>query len=242
VWLNRWRKSGSQVFNMPKVLKLACPGMLISPGAFVVLGFDGARFRDATAMVITEIYTGKQQIVGLWERPTDKIGIDGQPLPWEVPELEVTAALEQTMERYEVWRGYFDPPHWTETVANWATRWPDQIVEWWTNQPRKMAFAVRAYNEAFDSGSIEICGTETLGDTEGTVDAFLRHLGNAGRHDLNFTDDEGKPLFVMQKMDGRAEDKFDAGMAGCLSWNAALDARRAGAQPTPKVSAPRRLR
>lgn len=248
VWLNRWRKSGSQAFNMPKVISLACPGMRISHGSFVSLGFDGARFRDSTGIVITEIYTGKQELVGRWERPTDQIGMDGKPLPWEVDEIEVTAVLEQTMELFEVWRGYFDPPHWTESVANWATRWPDQIVEWWTARPRQMAFAVRAYNEAFESGSIEICGTETAGNiglpdhVEGTADAFLRHLGNAGRKDLNIVDDEGKPLYVMQKMDGRAEDKFDFGMAGCLSWTAALDARREGAKPKPKVSAPRRLR
>lgn len=242
VWLNRWRKSGSQAFNMPKVLKLACPGLLISPGAFVTVGFDGARFRDATGLVITEIYTGRQQLVGGWERPVDQYDADGQLLPWEVPEAEVTAVLEQTMERFEVWRGYFDPPHWTETVANWSTRWPDQIVEWWTNQYRKMAYAVRAYNEAFDSGSIEICGTETADNVEGTTDSFLRHLGNSGRKDLNIVDDEGKPLFVMQKMDGRSEDKFDFAMSGCLSWTAALDARRSGAQPRPKVSAPRRIR
>ena len=242
VWLNRWRKSGSQCFDMVKVRGLGRPGELLAPDTFVTIGFDGARFRDATALVATEIYTGRQQILGIWERPADQYGPDGEPLAWEVPEIQVTAALEDAMERLDVWRVYCDPPHWTETVANWATRWPEQIIEWWTNQPRKMAFAVRAYSEGFDAGTITLCGTATDGVVEGTSDKLIRHLGNAGRNDLTFTDDQGKPLFIMQKMDGRETDKFDAAMAGCISWTAALDARRGGAEPAVKAYAPRRLR
>lgn len=238
VWLNRWRKSGSQCFNTLKLPKLARPGELLEPNAFVALGFDGSRFQDSTALTATEIYTGRQQILGLWERPVD---LDPNA-DWEVPEAEVSETLEDAFRRFDVWRGYFDPAHWTETVANWANRHPDQIVEWWTHQLRKMAFAVRAYNEAIDGGTVTFCGTETAGDVEGTADAMVRHLGNAGRKDLPFTDDKGKPLFIMQKMDGRLDAKFDAGMSGCLSWTAVLDARRLGAQPRPKTSAPRRLR
>jgi hypothetical protein len=230
VWLNRWRKSTSQAFDLEqwkrssRVRKNRIPGLnranqRIPKGAFVAGGFDGARFRDATALVITDIKTGLQELVGLWERPPDTED-------WEVPENEVTELLDQVMKDYEVWKVYCDPPHWTETVGAWSVKYPDQIEEWWTAQPKRMAYAIREYVEALDSGSIG------HSDAHPNDDDFLRHIGNAGRKDLRMRDDEDNPLWVMAKQE--IEQKFDAAMAATLSGKAALDARKAGAKPRRK--------
>ncbi|ARC55989.1 hypothetical protein AS850_02735 [Frondihabitans sp. 762G35] len=246
VWLNRWRKSNSQAFDMvrwnrlaPEYLPegdqtpegqrpgLARPGQKIPAGAFVTGGFDGARFRDATALVITEVSTGLQELVGLWERPDDVED-------WEVPEDEVTQTLEWVMKTYSVWKIYCDPPHWTETIGSWALRWPDQIEEFFTQQYGRMAYTIREYVEAMDTGSI--------GWNPKHVNAaeFARHMGNAGRKDLRIRDDEDKPLWVMQKQS--MELKFDAAMAATLAGKACLDARKTGAKPrTRRRSVIRRL-
>ena len=228
VYLNRWRKSGSQFFDAKKIELVTTRCETIKDGAFITLGFDGARYRDATALVATDIASGLQQIVGLWERPqlVDE---------WEVPESEVTGTLEEAMTRFQVWRMYGDPPHWTETMGSWASRWPDQVEEWWTARPRPMAGALRAYLEAIESESVRLGGNETdLAD-------LIRHLLNAGRRELRLRDDEGNPLVVMQKQDGRPEYKFDAAMAAVLSWAARLDAIKANAKPKPQRRAPRRI-
>ncbi|WP_244278036.1 hypothetical protein [Gordonia westfalica] len=39
-------------------------GERIPKGGFITLGFDGARFRDATALVATSIDTGLQELLG----------------------------------------------------------------------------------------------------------------------------------------------------------------------------------
>lgn len=229
VYLNRWRKSGSQVFNMPRIEnELVKRGRRIPAGAFVAGGFDGARFRDSTALVLTEIATGLQECVAVWQRPDDAE-------EWEVDESEVTAAWEDAMGRYEVFKVYADPPHWTETIGSYAARWPDQVEEWWTNQPKRMAYTLREYLEAQDSGSVTYGGDDEL------LDLFVEHLGNAGRKDLRIYDDEGKPLFVLCKPDGQQDKKIDISMAGVLSWKACLDARKSGAKPRTRVRAPRRL-
>ena len=226
--LNRWRKAGSQAFNKPKIQTLLAPETVQIPrGAFVAGGFDGARFRDATALVITDIGSGMQQCIGLWERPAL---VDD----WEVYEADVTAVFEWMMNEYNVFQVYCDPPHWTEQIAGYAARWPEQIIEWWTHRPRPMAYAIKAYAEAIDGGTIRYADNYFR-------HGFIKHLGNSGKKELKQLDDDGSPLFVLQKMDGRAEDKIDAAMAGVLSWQCTLDARRAGAQPRPKVVAPRRL-
>ena len=233
VWLNRWRRQGAQFFDLKKIEPHLCrPGERIPDGAFVTLGFDGARMRDATALVATDIATGLQELLGLWERPDeDLLDDDG----WEVDEDEVTATLADAMTRFKVWRLYADPPHWTETVGSWSARWPDQVQEWWTNRFKPMAYVLREYLEAIDSGSV------TFGGTEDRLKDLLRHLGNAGRKELRLVDDEGKPLAIMQKQDGRADVKFDAAMASSLSWKACLDARKAGAEPPKPMGIPRRI-
>ncbi|PVB58090.1 Bacteriophage protein [Mycobacteroides abscessus subsp. abscessus] len=232
VWLNRWRKSGYQAFDMLKVESLRFededkPWGPIPDGAFVTAGFDGARFRDATALTITDIETGRQMLLGCWERPDNAED-------WEIPEDEVTDLVTDMMSRYEVWRMYCDPPHWTETVASWAARFPDQVVEWFTQRKTPMAAAVRAYVEAIDSGIV------TYGENA-WQETLIKHMGNAGRHELKLLDDQGAPLWILQKQDGRLEDKFDAAMSAVLSWTACVDARRSGARPRPKSYVPRRI-
>lgn len=235
VWLNRWRKSKSQAFDMNKVADLK-RGESIPDGAFVALGFDGARFRDCTAFVATDIATGLQQCLGSWSRPEDVED-------WEVPEDQVTELLEDTLARFEVWRLYADPPHWTETVGSWSARWPDQVEEFWTNQHKRMAYVIREYLEAIDSGSVTYGGVAILTDNEESNQQrdLVEHLGNAGRQDLKILDDQGKPLFILCKQDGRQDLKFDRAMAAVLSWKACMDARKSGAKPRPKARMPRRI-
>jgi len=218
--LNRWRKSGSQAFDIKRIADdLATPGLGIPKRAFVTIGFDGARFRDATGFVITEVATGRQQLVGGWERDEDVED-------WEVDEAEVTATLEHIMKTWDVALGFFDPPHWTETVGSWAARWPDKVEEWWTNRPKTMAYGLRSYVEAIDSGSISYVGTDDQ------VDDLVRHLGQAGKKELKIKDDEGQPLWILAKQDGKRELKLDFAMASVLSWLACLDVRKRGLQPS----------
>jgi len=232
VWLNRWRRSNSVAFDTIKVRDLSRPGQRIPDGAFVSLGFDGARFRDATGIVATDIKTGLQELLGGWERPMADDGGDLED--WEVPESEVTDVVRDAMSRFNVWRLYGDPPHWTATMGDWSVEWPDQVEEWWTARPKVMAYTLREYVEALDAGSI------TFGGVPDTNDDLIRHLGNAGRKDLRLRDDEGQPLWVLQKQDGKLEVKFDYAMASVLSWKACADARKAGAKPRGS-SVPRRI-
>lgn len=235
VWLNRWVRSASQFFDTKK-LTLA-PGATIPRGAFVTLGFDGARFRDATAVVAVEVATGLAELLGLWEKDQDAAD------EWEVPEDEVTAVIEDAMTRFEVWRLYADPPHWTETVGSWSARWPDRVEEWWTARSKTMAYAHRELLEGIDAGVLHIGGDDADRDDFRPHADLLRHLGNAGAKELRLRDDEGKPLYVMQKQDGREEFKFDAAMALSLAWKARGDAIKRAAKPKPRtIAAPIRVR
>lgn len=244
VWLNRWRRGGSQAFDLIRWRELERT-RLIPDGAFVTIGFDGARFRDSTGLVITDIRTGRQRLTHLWERPVPMADEqDAVEESWEVPEVEVTAAVEDLHKRYRVWRGYYDPPHWTETVGAWSGRWPDQVEEWWTHRVRPMAFAVKAYREAVATGAV----THEKGRPLAALleASFDTHIAAAGRKEVQVWDDDQGELgdqvrmFVLRKI--HRDRKFDAAMAAILSWTAVLDARRSGAKPRPRPFTPARIR
>jgi hypothetical protein len=222
VQLNRWIASNRQAFD---VRQLTVVDQGIKPGAVVTIGFDGARFRDATAMVVTDVYTGVQQFHALWERPAE---IDGVELEWEVDPTEVSAAFRKAMHLYRVFRFNGDPPHYVEQMAEWAGQYPGVVEEWWTQRKTAMAYAIRTWQQGIRSGEVKIArdprpatGSPVVNETLG--EALIRHIGNAGRRDINLWDEDGgAQLFILDKL--HPDRKFDGCMAAILSWEARIAA------------------
>jgi len=212
VWLNRLVRASDRAFDIERWRSLAKPELVVPEGDLITLGFDGARYHDATALVGTHIETGHQWLIGLWEHPAN---LDD----WEVPQDEVEAAIANAFETWDVWRLYADPPYWETYVAKWAGHYGEKrVFEWWTNRLKQMAYAIRSYCNAMTAGELS---------HDGDV-AFARHIGNTCRRALTMRDEQGIPLWVMQKERPDSPHKIDAAMAGCLSWEARCDALTSG--------------
>ncbi len=223
VWCNRWVQSSRTAFSKSDFEALGDPSLNIKPGSSVVLGFDGAVTDDSTALVMTEIETGVQNLVGLWERPPNAE-------KWQVPVSEVDDVMTAIFEGYDVWFLYYDPPYWTEYGSKWAGKWEGKVIEWPTRNELKIYYATRAFSEAIDIGDLS---------HNGNTD-YVRHIGNAGKNYLGRYDDEGLERFRLAKLS--RDRKFDAAMAGILSWQARLDALKKGAEFQEEIQLPTRLR
>lgn len=217
VWTNRWTQMEAQAFDVRKWSTLELLGEKIPARARVTIGFDGARLRDATAFVVTDIATGFQELQGLWERS------DSDPEDWEVPEDEVSDKLGELMKRFRVVLMYCDPPHWNNTVGEWSVKYPDRVEEWWTNRRRPMVNAIGAFTEAIATGRISHNGDPDL----------ARHVGNAGRAPTNLLDERGERLWILGKL--HPTRKFDAAMAAILSWQARMDVLATQQKPKRRV-------
>lgn len=214
VWLNRLVRASERAFDVGRWDELADPDYRPLPGSLITVGFDGGRWHDSTALVATEVVTGFQWLVQLWERPQD---IDLEY--WEVPADEVDAAMAELMATYQVWRVYADPPYWETAVADWAGKYGEKrVIEWWTNRTKQMAYAIKQFNTAVTAGDL-------LHD--GSPD-YRRHVGNAVRKTLRLTDEDGTPLWTIYKERPDSPHKIDGAMAGILSWEARTDALTAG--------------
>lgn len=220
VWLNRLVRASERAFDIEKWKTLAEFDYYPKPGSRVTLGFDGSRFHDATALVGTEIATGFQWLIGVWERPAKVEN-------WEVPTEEVKRVVAETFDTYDVWRMYCDPPYWESTIAEWAGRYGEQrVVEWWTNRTKQMAYAIRAFHTAITTAEIKHSGDKRLES----------HLGNAVRAFTKMRDDDGNLLWTIYKERQDSPHKIDAAMAAILSWEARQHALALGATGKPGIS------
>jgi len=215
VWLNRLVRASERAFDALRWKELAVgDAMNYAPadGELIVIGFDGARYDDATGLIGTQVATGYQWVIGVWEHP---LGIE----EWEVPEDEVNEAVAAAFDRWRVWRMYADPPYWDSTIAKWAGMYGDKVVvNWWTNRLKPMAYAIRSYLNAMVAGEVSHDGNPI----------FAAHIGAACRKTLNMRDEEGVPLWVMSKERPGSPHKIDLAMAGCLSWECRNDALASG--------------
>jgi hypothetical protein len=215
VWTNRLVRSTDKAFDVVRWRELEKQNYVIPDGALVALGFDGSRHLDSTAIVATEIPTGFQQVVGLWERP---LGPAGEK--WEVPVAEVKAAMTAAFARWKVWKLYADPPYWETVVDEWAGELGEErVVKWLTRLWHKTADACRAFANAILAGELSHAGDER----------YTRHVGNAYRMVLHHRQEDGQAVWVIQKERSDSPNKIDVAMAGVLSWQARRDALADGA-------------
>jgi hypothetical protein len=219
---NRIRSASDTAFGVAQWKKLVRPGYMPAKGALIVAGVDGARYDDAIALVATEVATGFQWPLGIWERP-ESAGDD-----YEHPLDQVDAMMVDAFATYSVWRVYIDPQYIDHLVDLWCGRWgTDKIKAWVTSRPRPIAWALRGYAAAQKSGAVSHNGD----------DRFTAHIGNAKRRTVNVFDDDHKPMWGISKDAPHSPLKIDAAMAGCLSWECRGDAIAAGAKEAVRQKA-----
>lgn len=235
VWCNRLVKGATQAFDVNK-WRMLVRRKDVQAGAIIVAGFDGAKFRDSTALVATEVATGYQWLAGLWSCPP---GAGTTERPWEVPTEEVTAAVRSLFETYLVWAMYADPPYWEEPLAQWAgapwsqplpalgDAWKsERIVKYLTNRYTLMASSVSAYDTAIRNGTLTHDGDAR----------FESHIGNSRKQDTSQRDADGRALWVIKKDRPDSPFKVDAAVAGVLSWQARVHALAHGVTAGKKKS------
>lgn len=209
VWLNRRRQSGRQAFDAERWTALANEGFVIPDGDPVVVGFDGSRWRDSTALVLTTV-EGFQHAFKIWEHD----GSEG----WEVPEDEVDAAVAEIARRWKLIRLYGDPAHgWDVSLSRWAGKHgPKKVALFYTDSrnQRRTGTMFRAYYSAIRGGDLSNDGDPTM----------AQHIGNACKRPLPTVDEDGMPLWTIEKERRDSPKKVDYTMAGALSWQARLDA------------------
>lgn len=217
-YLNQITHATDSWLAHPEWKAVAKPDKVIADKDVITLGFDGSRKRDrgvtdATALIGTRVSDGHQFEVGVWEQPDGPLGID-----WQVPVIEVDAAVRMAFDRYTVVGMYADPAKWESYVATWeadfgkrlkvkASR--DHPMEWWMTGGRATLIvrALEQYHSAVVDGEMSHDGSFAL----------TRHVLNARRR-------ISRSGIQIAKSHPSSPNKIDAAVAAVLSWQARLDA------------------
>ena len=112
-------------------------GDVVAPGEAITLGFDGSLNNDTTVLRGCRMSDGFRFRIGAWAKPEGAAGIG-----WEVPRLEVLAAIREAFGRYNVVRGYFDPHEWRSDIDTLAEEYPERVISWETRRDVQMAAAL----------------------------------------------------------------------------------------------------
>lgn len=221
-FLNEIVKTADSAWEPEKWADLVGAEKIVADREPVALGFDGARFHDATALIGCRLSDGHLFVVDIWE--TD--GTDD----WQVDALEVDAAVRGALEQYDVVRMYGDPPFWQDEMARWASDYPT-VHEWWTNRNKPMVWAIRRFTEGITGATLSHDGDSRLAE----------HVANARRRSTNIRDDEGRFMWTIRKASAKSKLKIDAAMAAVLAVEARGDALATGWKPRSSF-VPRRIR
>jgi hypothetical protein len=201
VWLNRWVASSRQAFDPVRWKDLARTEK-VDAGEPIVIGFDGARWRDACALVATHIETGLQWPIAIWEKAN---ALDDA---YEVTDEQVDGAMDEAMSLWSVFLVYADPPRFEANTAKWSGRYGEKrVLDWYTNRPMQIGRAMRAYRTAQTSGVVLNNGDRTM----------ARHIANARRGDLKVLDDDDTPLWTIYKERPDSMLYIDAAMLDDIS-------------------------
>jgi phage terminase large subunit-like protein len=212
VWLNKPTQAARQAYSATRFGELKSDA---EPEGrpVAVIGVDGARFRDALAIVATVLEPAYQFPIGIWERPV--LTAKG----YEHPHEEINQAMIEAFETLDVWRVYIDPQWIDHLVTLWTQRWGEKIFTWETHRSRQIARAVANYDAAMRAGDFHHNGDPVLS----------AHIANARRRDLKMRGDDGQPLWIIEKDHPDSPKKIDGAMAAVLSWEARSDALSNGA-------------
>ena len=195
---------------------------IVAEGDAVVLGFDGSRKRargvaDSTALVGCRVTDGHLFLIDCWEQPSGPQGRD-----WEVPKLEVHAAVHDAFKRYRVVGFFADPAKWETDVGEWESKYGRKLkvkssaahpVEWWMNGGRVTSIvrAIERLEHAILDREITYDGSPVL----------TRHFLNARRRRTE------RGMQIHKKYPD-SPDKIDAAIAAILAYECRAHALAGG--------------
>lgn len=172
-WFNQRTADSDSVYSRAQVLAARKDGDL-RPGDEIVLGFDGGRTDDATALVAIRISDRLVVPIRIWEKPREA-------QEWVVPHEQVDSTVHDTFRRYRV-RGFFaDVNLWESFILSWSADYGETLtvrasgesaIGWDMRGVRKATAAHERLVHAFQNGKLFHNGDPV----------FMQHMSNTRKH------------------------------------------------------------
>lgn len=225
MYLNQIIAEEDAIFGPENWLPLEDPDAVLLPGDEVVLGFDGGRTDDATALVALRVRDSCAFLLMLEEKPDNWPSHRDAP-KWQVNVEKVDSAVHEAFATYRV-KGFFaDVALWESYIDSWAEQYREVVTvkasgshafAWDMRQSlQRITRANERFMQAVFDGTIRHDGDPDL----------RRHILNARRRVNNYGVSFGKESRESPR-------KVDAYAALLLAYEA-LHVLRTNAKPEKK--------
>lgn len=170
-------------------------------GDRIVVGFDGSRKDDSTALVgicVDPDEDGKYrtQLLGIWEKPIN--------VPhWSVPSNEVSAVVDDIFRKYDVIRFYADDSKWRDELTAW--------FELYGNAISKFPQSGRRMKDAKNTAESYILQEYIKLPDSPMTNKLISHIMNAVERTTNGT---------LKKRSDKSKAKIDAAIAFIMAAQA----------------------
>lgn len=126
MYLNQIVADEDALYSRAQWEPLRRDGAKLAPGDQVVLGFDGGKTDDATALVALRLSDKTAFVLGMWQRPHN--WPTGEDAPkWEVSRELVDSAVHDAFRVLKPVAFYADVALWESYIAEWSRQYGDTL-------------------------------------------------------------------------------------------------------------------
>ncbi|QAX95458.1 terminase large subunit [Streptomyces phage BartholomewSD] len=122
MWLNQIVAEEDAIYGPAEWDPLLDEGKSLKPGDEIVLGFDGGKSSDSTALVALRVRDMHVVLLNIWEHPEGEAAKD-----WTVPRHEVDSAVHEAFRLFNVRAFFADVALWESYIADWSETYGDQL-------------------------------------------------------------------------------------------------------------------
>lgn len=123
MWLNQIVASEDAMYSPSDWDELEDSHLHLVPSDKIVMGFDGGKTDDGTALVAIRVSDQAAFLLGYWQR--DETHGKGE---WEVPRREVDEIVRDAFYTYDVQAFYADVALWESYIDEWAESFRDELT------------------------------------------------------------------------------------------------------------------
>lgn len=123
MWLNQIVAEEDALYSRAEWEPLGDEDEVLLPGEEIVLGFDGGKSDDATALVALRMSDMTAFPLGLWEKPDGPMGEH-----WEVSREQVDSAVHDAFRTFSVQAFYADVALWESYISEWETHYAEGLA------------------------------------------------------------------------------------------------------------------
>ena len=116
MWLNQVVTDDDALFAIADLDNLIHADGELLPGDEIVMGFDGGRSHDGTALIAIRVRDSLAWPLLIEERPSEW----PKDMPWEVNRDKVDSVVRNAFSKYKVSAFYADVNLWESYIANWG--------------------------------------------------------------------------------------------------------------------------